>query len=243
MCRVCPAGKAAWEGTAWGGWCGCGREWRGRGTCRPPCPLLLLRRPPARRSGPARGLSPVSPVARLAGAVASASRAPSLLSSAAAAAPGETCRENPITGPRAVTTRKSQAPLPRRGPAADTMSPVLGRPPDVLRSGPVNPGAQTPGAGRGPTARGKQTSARRATRPDEAPRTRRGPEARQRGTPLARIKAHRRVPSNNGHQMPQTRTARTTSNQPRHENRCQTTPAAVWMDVCIAGSKPSPCRL
>ena len=42
-----------------GGWCGCGLGWRGRRTWRPPCPLPLLQRPPARRSAPARGLSPV----------------------------------------------------------------------------------------------------------------------------------------------------------------------------------------
>ena len=52
-----PGGRA-WGGTAWGGWCGRGRGWRGRGTSRPPCPLLLLRRPPARRPWPVRGPSP-----------------------------------------------------------------------------------------------------------------------------------------------------------------------------------------
>ena len=52
-----PGGRA-WGGTASGDWCGCGWGWRGRGTSRPPCPLLLLRRPPARRPWPMRGPSP-----------------------------------------------------------------------------------------------------------------------------------------------------------------------------------------
>ena len=43
-------------GTAWGDWCVCG--WGGRGTSRSPCPLLLLRRPPARRPWPVRGPCP-----------------------------------------------------------------------------------------------------------------------------------------------------------------------------------------
>ena len=38
-------------------WCGCGWGWRGCGTSRSPCPLLLLRRPPARRPWPVRGSS------------------------------------------------------------------------------------------------------------------------------------------------------------------------------------------
>ena len=45
-----PPGGGLWGGTAWGDWCGCGWGWRGRSTLCSPCPLLLLRRPPARRS-------------------------------------------------------------------------------------------------------------------------------------------------------------------------------------------------
>ena len=45
-CRSRPGGRA-WGGIAGGGWCGCGWGWRGRGTLRSPCPLLLLRRLPA----------------------------------------------------------------------------------------------------------------------------------------------------------------------------------------------------
>ena len=51
MGRGRPLGKAASGGETWGGWYGCGWSWRGRGTWCPPCPLLRLRRPPARRSG------------------------------------------------------------------------------------------------------------------------------------------------------------------------------------------------
>ena len=46
------------RGERLGGAGGCGWGWRGRGTSRSPCPLLLLRRPPARRPWPVRGSSP-----------------------------------------------------------------------------------------------------------------------------------------------------------------------------------------
>ena len=51
------------------------------------------------------------------------------------------------------------------------------------------------------------------------------------------------MPRNNSRLGPQSRRARTTRNKPRHANRCQATPAAVWMDVCAPGSEPSPCGL
>ena len=120
------------------------------------------------------------------------------------------------------------------------MSPVLGRPPRAPRSHPVKPGAQAPGVGKGTTASGKPTGAPRATGPDEARRTTRGHEARQRGTPPATTKAHGQVPSHNGRRVPQTRTARTTRTEPRHRNRCQATPAAVRMDECAPGGYPAP---
>ena len=120
------------------------------------------------------------------------------------------------------------------------MSPVLGRPPRAPRSHPVKPGAQAPGVGKGTRASGKPTGAPRATGPDEARRTTRGHEARQRGTPPATTKAHGQVPSSNGRQVPQTRRARTTRTKPRHRNRCQATPAAVWMDECAPGGYPAP---
>ena len=123
------------------------------------------------------------------------------------------------------------------------MSQVLGRPPRAPRSHPVKPGAQAPGVGKGTTASGKPTGATRATGPDGARRTRRGHEARQRGTTQATTKAHRQVPSSDGRRLPQTRRARTTRNEPRHEDRCQARPAALRTDVRAPGSKPSPCRL
>ena len=146
-------------------------------------------------------------------------------------------------GPEQVGRGASPAPLPRRGPVADTMSPVLGRPPRAPRSHPVKPGAQAPRVGKGTTASGKPTGAPRATRPDEARRTTRGHEARQRGTPPATTKANGQVPSSDGRRVTQNRRARTTRNEPRHEDRCQATPAAVWTDLCAPGREPSPCRL
>ena len=149
----------------------------------------------------------------------------------------------PSRGPEQVRHGASPAPLPRRGPAAGTMSQVLGRPLRAPRSQPVKPGAQAPEVGKGTTASGKPTRAPRATGPDEARRITRGYEARQRGTPPATTKAHRQVPSNNGRRVPQTRRARTAPNEPRHEKWCQATPAALQTDECAPGSEPSPCRL
>ena len=123
------------------------------------------------------------------------------------------------------------------------MSPVFARPLRAPRSHPVKPGALAPGVGKGTTASVKPTEAPRATGPDEARRTMRGHEARQRGTPPATTKAHEQLPSNNGRRVLQSRKARTTCNEPRREHRCQGTPAAVWTDVCAPGRVPSPCRL
>ena len=120
------------------------------------------------------------------------------------------------------------------------MSPVLGRPPRTPRRRPVKPGTQAPGLGKGTTASGKPTGAPRVTGPDEARRTTRGREARQRGTPPATTKAHGQVPSHNGCRVPQTRRARTTRTQTRHTNRCQATPAAVRMDECTPRGYPAP---
>ena len=146
----------------------------------------------------------------------------------------------PSRGPERVRRGASPAPLPRRGPGAGTMRPVLGRPPRAPRSHPVKPGAQAPGVGKGTTASGKPTGAPRATGPDEARRTTRGHEARQRGKPPTTTKAQGQVPSNNSRRVPQARRARTTRNEPRHRNRCQATPAAVRMDECAPGGYPAP---
>ena len=142
--------------------------------------------------------------------------------------------------PKRVRRGARPAPLPRRGPAAGTMSPVPGRPPRAPRSHPVKPGPQALGLGKGTTASGKPTGAPRATGPDEARRTTRGHEARQRGTPPARTKAHEQVPSSNGRRVPQARRARTTHTKPPHRNRCQATPAAVRMDECAPGGYQAP---
>ena len=146
----------------------------------------------------------------------------------------------PSRGPERARRGASPAPPPRRGPAAGTMSPVLGWPPRAPRSHPVKPGAQAPGVGKGTGASGKPTGAPRSTGPDEARRTTQGHEARQGGRPPATTKAHGQVPGNNGRQVPQTQKARTTRNEPRHRNRCQATPAAVQMDECAPGGYPAP---
>ena len=104
------------------------------------------------------------------------------------------------------------------------MSPVLGRSPRAPDSHPVKPGAQARGLGKGTTASRKPTGAPRATGPDEVRRTTRGHQARQRRKPLATTKSYGRVPSNNGHWVPETRAGSTTRNEPRHQNRCQATP-------------------
>ena len=124
-------------------------------------------------------------------------------------------RDNPIVGLKRVRRGAGPAPLPRRVPAAGTMSLVLGQPPRAPRSRPVNPGAKADGMGKGTTASGKPTGAPRATGPDEARRTTRGHESRQRVTPPATNTAHRQVPSNNGRRVPQTRTARAATTRPR----------------------------
>ena len=85
----------------------------------------------------------------------------------------------PLQGPERVQRRASRAPLHRQGPAARTMSPVPGRPPHALRSGPVNPGARAPWVREGTTATKKPTEARRAIGPDEGRHTNAGPQ----GTP------------------------------------------------------------
>ena len=80
----------------------------------------------------------------------------------------------------------SPAPLPRQGPAAGTMIPVLSQPPPAPRSRPVKPGATAPGVGEGTTATGKRTEAPRATGQDEARRNDAGPL----GTPETHAASH-----------------------------------------------------
>ena len=120
----------------------------------------------------------------------------------------------PSRGPKRVRREASQEPLPRRGPAAGTKSPVLGRPPRAPRSRPVKPGARAPGIRKGTTASGADWST-------QSDRTGRG-AAHQRGA-AATTKAHGQVPSNSSHRVPQTRAARTTRNEPRYRHRCQAT--------------------
>ena len=112
------------------------------------------------------------------------------ITTAAHAAQEQSLRDPPGTtpsrGPEQVRRGASSAPLPRQGPGAGTMSPVLGPPPRAPRGCPVKPGARTSGVREGTTATGKPTGARRATRPDEARRTRAGPP----GTPESPAAGH-----------------------------------------------------
>ena len=123
-----------------------------------------------------------------------------------------------------VRRRAGPAPLPQQGPEAGNMSPVLGRPPRAPRSCPVNSGARALGVGEGTTATGKPTAAPRATDRTRRGAQTQGQEARQRGTLPAATTKQDQVPSNNGHQVPLTRTAPITPTQPRHGRRCQATP-------------------
>ena len=81
----------------------------------------------------------------------------------------------PSRGSERVQRGASPAPLPRPGPAAGTMSPVLGRHTRAPRSRPVNPETTATGLSEGTTATGKPTKAARATGPDVARRTNTGP--------------------------------------------------------------------
>ena len=155
---------------------------------------------------------------------------------------GGTRQGQPHRGaPDEVRRGASPAPPPRRGPAAGTKSPVLGRPPRAPRSRPLKLGAQAPGLGKGTTATGKPIGAPRATGRDEARRTTRGHEARRRGTPPATTKAHGQVPRSDGCWVPQTRRARTTRNEPPHKNGCRasanpntTNPSQEWRGAAKA---------
>ena len=92
----------------------------------------------------------------------------------------------PSRGPELVRRGARPAPLPRQGPAAGTMSPVLGRPPRAPRSNPVKLGATASGLEEVTTATGKPTGAPRATGPDEERRTNAG----LRGTPERHAAGH-----------------------------------------------------
>ena len=155
----------------------------------------------------------------------------------------------------------SPAPLPRRGPAAGTMSPIPGPPPHAPHCHPVKPEVQAPGLEIGTTASGKPTRAQRATGPDEVRRSTPGHEARQRGTPPATTKAHGQMPSNKaaGCRKPGEGAQHATNHgtrrdakqhQPPSERKCARPAvnrapagyrtAAVRMDECAPGGYPAP---
>ena len=152
-------------------------------------------------------------------------------------------RDNPITGPGTGTTR-SEPSAPASAGASGRHNESGSRPASACPAQPPSKaGGTSPRGGERHHGVQKVTGAPRATDQTRRGAPTRGHEARQRGTPPATTKAHGQVPSNNGRWLPQTRRARTTLNEPRHENRCQAPPAAVQMDVCKPSSEPSPCRL
>ena len=149
------------------------------------------------------------------------------LTTAAHAAQDKRQRDPPGTAPslgsEGVQRGASPAAQPRQGSAAVAMSLVLRQPPRAPRSRPVDPGAKAP-VGQSTTATGKPTRGPRTTRPDEARCTPRSHQARQRSTLPATTKAHRGLPSNHGHRVPQTREVCATRNKPTHRRRCWATP-------------------
>ena len=134
----------------------------------------------------------------------------------------------PSRGPKRVRRGASPAPLPRQGPAAGTMSPVLGRPPRASRSRPVTPEATALGVEEGTTATGKTTGAPRATGPDEARRTTAG----SRGTPKRLATGHSHG-TRTGAKQRQTRGAA----NPRSAHNIRRT--AAW-GRCQAKRAPTP---
>ena len=152
-------------------------------------------------------------------------------------------RKKPSRGPEQVQHGAHPEPLPRRGHAAGTMSPVLGRPQCAPRSRPVNSGAKAPGVAERHQGVGKADQSTESTRAGRGQAHRAGP----RGTPerhaAGHNQAHGQLPSNNSRRVLQYRNARRTRNEPHHQNRCKATPAAVQMDVCAPSSDPTPCRL
>ena len=128
-------------------------------------------------------------------------------------APEGPARDNPIAGPRTGTTR-SELSAPATAGASGRHNEPGSRPASACTAQPPSKArGPAPGSGKGTRASGKPTRALRATGPDEARRTRRGHEARHRGTPPATTKAHAQVPSNNGRPVPGTRRARTARNE------------------------------
>ena len=134
-----------------------------------------------------------------------------------------------ITWPDQVAPQGRKASSTRKiKPQTSNLNEPGSRPASACPTQPASKaGGASPRVGKGTTAWGKPTGAPRATGLDEARRTTRGHEARQRGTPPATTKSQRQVPSSDGRRVPQTRRARTTRNEPRHEDRCQATPAAL----------------
>ena len=170
-----------------------------------------------------------------------------------------------MPGPERVRRGASTAPLPRQGPAAGTMSPVLDRPLRAPRSGSVNSGAKASVVGKG------TTKFRKADRSIESHRTGRGAahHAGPRDTPERHAAGHNQGTRTCAKQQrppgvakPGQRAQHATNQGTRTGARQHQPPsrwtcphraadpapagygtAAVRMDQCVPNSVPSTCRL
>ena len=152
-------------------------------------------------------------------------------------------RDNPIAGPRTGTTRSE--------PSAPASLGASGRHNEhgsrQASACPAQPPSKAGGAS--PLGGERNQDVQKANQSTESDRT--GLSAAQHAapgcTPVRHAAGHiQGTWTGSKQQRPpgaQSREARTTRNQPRHEDRCQATPAAVQTDVCAPSSKHSPCRL
>ena len=142
-------------------------------------------------------------------------------------------RENPIMGPR-MGTMQSQPSAPFLARASGRHNEPRPRPASACP-------AQPPSKAGGASLLGGERyhGVGKANWSSESDET--GGGAAHRAGPRGTLERHAA-----GHiqgTWTQTRSARTTRNEPQHKNRCQATPAAARMDVCAPGSEPSPCWL
>ena len=149
-------------------------------------------------------------------------------------------RNNPIAGPRAGTTRSEPS-----APASAGASGRHNKPGSRLASAcPAQPPSKAGGAS--PWGGERHHCDRKADRSTNSVRTGRGAahHAWPRGT-QKRHAAGRNQGTRTGAKQQRPPVAanpegRTTGNEPWHRNRCQATPAAVWMDECAPGGYSAP---
>ena len=149
-------------------------------------------------------------------------------------------RDNPIAGPRTVRTR-SEPSVPASAGASGRHNEPGSRPASAC---PAQPPSKAEGAS--PRVGERHHGVGKADRSTERDRTGRGAahHAGRRSTPERHAAGHNQGTWTGAKQqrppLPQTRRACTTGNEPRHRNRCQATPVAVWMDECAPGGYSAP---